>query len=409
MEPAAARQYVDYAAALFRGGSVPVTDRRYQYSYNNDDRLPVFRVNELAHADPKGAVQIIRVNYPIAKYDLCGSPGTQSLQQIIQSCNSDSTIKSMVIWYDSPGGQVDGTEALANIIKSSSKPIISYSDCMMCSAAYWLGCSGSEIIVHGSNDGLNAIVGSIGTMSYWEDMSGKYEKDGIKVHTVFASKSKDKWAEQYKRNSGDEDAYDNLISELDGLNNTFLSAVRKNREGKLRLDKEDVLTGKTYNAKDALQYGLIDKIGDFEFAVRRSLQLAKQQLLISPEEYKSINMVFPKTMKAACADQNFEVLNEGIWLTVDQLSNIEHSIDAHDVLAVSLQQSVSEKAEEVVKLQNDNALLVSEVATLKQRITALENMPAPSTSTTKEEDQFDTNNAQQYAHNQWVDKLLTGE
>lgn len=403
IEPGAAHYYSNYASSIFRGIDVPQADRRFQYNEDNDDRRPLFRVNKSGVPDPNGEIQVIRVIGPIAKYDLCGTPGTQSFQQIIYAANLDPSISSIVIWFDSPGGQVDGTESLANAIKASSKVIVAYSDSMICSAAYWLASSAKEIVVHGANDGWNAKIGSIGTMCYWEDYSGKYEKEGIKVHTVFATKSKDKWGDYFKRNSSDDDAYNKLISELDGLNESFLSAVSNNRNGKLHLDKEDVLSGKTYNAKDALSFGLIDFIADFQYAIERAQFLTEQQSNSTPN---LINMVFPRTMTAANSDQNFDVVNEGIWLTEEHLNNIEHFLNAEENNSAELRESYFKIKIELDNLNNINSSLLLENASLKQKVSELESLSAPVSSTCKEEDLFLGSNAPNYSHNEWVDSLL---
>lgn len=272
MEPVAAQHYAEMAAKMFLTG-MPAGDKRNFYS----DRMgldygPLFRVDENGSLNKSGIVQVIRLNYPIAKYDYCGDPGTQTLQQLVQSINADETVKSIVLWIDSPGGQADGTEDLANTIRNSAKPVVSFTDQMMCSASYWIGSSAREIVAQGSNNGWNNTIGSIGTMVMWKDDREKMQKEGVKIHTVFATESTDKWGDYFQIMDG---KYDGLIKQLDGLNDTFLNGVKANRGPKLNLEKENVLTGKTYNAKEALKFGLIDKIGTFEYAVKRSLQMAK--------------------------------------------------------------------------------------------------------------------------------------
>jgi ClpP class serine protease len=62
-----------------------------------------------------------------------------------------------------------------------------------------------------------------------------------------------------------------LIAEtLDPLNNEFLATVKSNREGKLNLAKENVLTGKTYVSKQAIEYGLIDGIRAMEDIINQT-------------------------------------------------------------------------------------------------------------------------------------------
>jgi len=324
IEPGQAQMYAELAAGILRTGSMPSSDKRKFYGDGGAYGFgKVFRVDEKGTVSATGKVQVIRMNYPVAKYDFCGDPGTQSVQQFIQAANEDDGISSIVLWVDSPGGQVDGTDALAASVKKSAKPIVAYSDGMICSAMYWVSSAAAEIIVHGDKNGFYSSIGSIGTMARWMDMSGHYEKEGVKVHTVFATASKDKWGTFLSANAGN---YEGLIQELDEINNTFLSAVKANRSGKIDLSKEDVLTGKTYNANNALKFGLIDKIGDFQFAVKRSLQLARGASNTRNNSQKNTMAKFPKTLAAAKAEQDFEVLNEGIWLNEEQLSNIEASI-----------------------------------------------------------------------------------
>jgi ClpP class serine protease len=50
---------------------------------------------------------------------------------------------------------------------------------------------------------------------------------------------------------------------------------KKSRAGKIDLSKEDVTEGDIYIGKAALKAGLADKIGSFDYAIKRSLQLAK--------------------------------------------------------------------------------------------------------------------------------------
>lgn len=230
------------------------------------------RVNANGDIDPNGEVQLVRIEGPVMKYSYCGSYGMEQLQQGIRAANADSSIKSIVLLIDSPGGTVDGTHNLAREIKASKKPVVSFVNGMMCSAAYWIGSSASEIIADDANNGYNATIGSIGTMAMWKDRTKAEEAVGIKTHMVYATKSKRKGAYGSMANEGD---YSRIIEELDNLNGTFLSSVKENRAGKLKMEEEDVLEGDIYDAKQALKYGLIDKIGNLQYAIKRSLQLAK--------------------------------------------------------------------------------------------------------------------------------------
>jgi len=364
MEPQRALSYAQLAAQVIKTGSMPASDKRWVYGDGGNYGFgPVFRVDKDATVTPTGPVQIIRMNYAVAKYDFCGVPGTQTLQQFIAAANADDAIKSIVLWIDSPGGQCDGTEQLAQAVKSSAKPIVAYSDGMMCSAAYWVGSSAREVVVNGANNGWNASIGSIGTMARWADDSGKNEREGVKIHTVFATQSKDKWGSFLAANAGD---YAELIRELDGLNESFLSAVKANRDSKIDLEKENVLTGKVYNATEAKAYGLIDKIGDLQYSVKRSLQFARSApSTVINNSNKQNNMAkFPKTSAAAKAQEEFDVLNEGIWVTEEHLNNVESALTSQETTITSL---TADNASQLATIGERDTLIAEHVSTIASR------------------------------------------
>jgi len=216
-----------------------------------------------------GSVAVIPVQGPLMKQDFCGDFGTATLANLFRLAENTKTIQSIVLMIDSPGGTVDGTSAFADTIRRSKKPTLAAIDGLGASAAYWLASSAQEVIATSKTD----IVGSIGTMVSWRDWSKAYENNGIVLREYYATKSTDKNRAFKEANTGDGRM---LIQEmLDPINNEFTSAVKTNRYGKLDLQNEDVLTGKTYVASKAKQSGLIDNIMSFDQAIKRSMQMAK--------------------------------------------------------------------------------------------------------------------------------------
>jgi len=418
MEPSSANHWANLAQKFFASGAapsmgLPSADKRGLYT-RFLDLGSVFRVNELNVIDTNGAIQIFRMNAPVAKYDYCGSPGSQTWIQLLKAANEDPSISAIILWIDSPGGQADGTEALSDAIKNSLKPVLTYSDGYLCSAVYWFASSSVEIYVDGANNGWNATIGSIGTMNMWQDNAGQLAQQGIVQHIVFADASTDKWGDYFKANSGD---YTRIKAKLNGLNDTFLTAVTNNRAGKLS-DKVNVLTGETYNANDALKYGLIDAIGTFDQVVKRAAQLAKKQA-------KSLNMThtasaFDATLIAAKATE-FQVVDGGFLLTESQLNNINASIDqqATVISATAAQlktlQTTTATVEQVQTLQTELktaneqvATLTTDLSTTKQELATEKAKPGASFINTKgENDQFEATDADLdcLAHNRTADEL----
>lgn len=208
---------------------------------------------------PAGSKSLIRIEGAIMKRDYCGTPGTATLAAQLLAADKHENISGHMIIFDSPGGTVDGTMALAEAIKNTKKPVIGFVDQMQASAAYWIGSACNELVAINET----ALIGSIGTMIRLTDSSGRQQAQGVKEHIINADTSPDKngvHAEAFKNN------YTPIKEELlNPLNEIFLSSVRANRPGV----NEKALTGKVFLAQDALSLNLINHIGNFEFALER--------------------------------------------------------------------------------------------------------------------------------------------
>lgn len=222
-------------------------------------------------AAPQGSVVVIDISGPIMKQDNCGDPGTKTYENLIKQAAANPNISGIVLQIDSPGGTVDGTQGLANIIKAVNKPVVTLAEDLMASAAYWIGSSADYIF---ANTGTTRI-GSIGTMISFADMQPVWEKAGVKFHNIFADASSEKNKAFLEARAGN---YDKIKAEtLNPLNNQFLAAVKSNRAGKIDSHFDAVLKGQVYTAPDAIKYGLIDAEGNLQDAIDKVYELANQK------------------------------------------------------------------------------------------------------------------------------------
>lgn len=87
------------------------------------------------------------------------------------------------------------------------------------------------------------------------------ENNGIKVTLLPADASTDKLLGNPYQDLTEE-AISSYRNELNSVNNTFISAVKKGRGDKLKSGENvDLFTGKVFNGADAVKYGLADKAG----------------------------------------------------------------------------------------------------------------------------------------------------
>jgi protease-4 len=285
---------------------------------------------------PNGSVAVIPIRSEILKYDQpCGPRGTQSLLNDVKAADQNPNIRSMVLVIDSPGGQVAGTDLLAEAIRNSSTPVVAFVDGLAASAAYWI-ISGADKIIASSD--LDRI-GSIGTMLMVEDLRPALEHLGVKFHEVYAALSTEKNKDFNQVLDGNYDQYRKNV--LDVINSKFLSTVKAYRPN---LD-ESTLTGKIFFASQAIELGLIDQIGTLDQAIEEAFTMAANpgEQSTELETKKSEPMKMKLSWKAI---QNFFKMDpaaiESQELTDDQVQQI------NDQLA-----TVTSRNEELEKLLSD--------------------------------------------------------
>jgi len=222
-------------------------------------------INNLRDEDvPEGSLVVVPIQGAISKYNYCGTPGTNTIASFLKKVDGMKNVSAVMLMVDSPGGEADGTRNLAEIVNGFSKPVTAFVDGMAASGAYWIISGADKIITNNDTDE----VGSIGTFCSFADVRGWVNYEGIKFHEVYATKSINK-NKAYK--DALEGKYDLLKEQLDVINESFINGVKEGR-GDL-ITANEVFTGTLYFAKDAINIGLIDEIGNFEHALQVTNEL----------------------------------------------------------------------------------------------------------------------------------------
>lgn len=264
-------------------------------------------------------VLVVSIKNPIYKYNQeCGPRGTKAKQKIMSIYETDPNCKGVVLDIDSGGGQVSGTPEFHDFIKNYSKPVVAYTDGLMCSAAYYIGSASSHIVANKRADAI----GSIGTMIHFVDMTGFYEKKGAKVITEYATKSTNKNKDFEELLKGNPEGY--IKNVLDPITETFHTDMKTARENL----SEEVLTGGTYDAENSLSLGLIDEIGTLQTAIDKVFELSKAT---NNSNNNSNNQNMARlnvpNLEAIIGESFSEGENEtGVLLTDEQVQAIEQQL-----------------------------------------------------------------------------------
>ncbi len=183
----------------------------------------------------------------------------------IDKAESDSSVKAIIIDINSPGGTVIASEIIADKIKNAKKPTVALIRDIGASGGYWVASAADEIVAYPMS-----ITGSIGVRGSYLEFSGLLEKYGVKYQSITAGKYKDTGS-PYKNLTSQERAL--LEKTINKIYDYFLEQVSINRdlpESTVR----NLANGYIYLGVEAKDNGLIDYVGDEEFAVNLTKNLA---------------------------------------------------------------------------------------------------------------------------------------
>lgn len=219
-------------------------------------------INRFEKCKP-GSIAIISMSGNMIKDGTWCSYGTKEIAAKIDEATDCENIDGIVLCIDSGGGAVDAIAPMVDAIQraqSMGKPVVA--SCDLCaSAAYYTAIYCDEII---ADNKISSEFGSIGVMTQIADYEKYYEKEGVKVHTIYSDVSNYKNAAYEAAKKGE---YDQIKKEcLNPLAIKFQDAVKAQRKN-LDCKVEGILNGKMFFAEDAKANGLIDDIGNMQYAI----------------------------------------------------------------------------------------------------------------------------------------------
>jgi len=211
---------------------------------------------------PENSISVINITGIITKYDQYSGPaGTETKINLLQRADANKDIVAHILLIDSPGGEGYAYMGFADAIRKINKPVIAFIDDMAASAAYGLAAAADSIYANADM----AKAGSIGTYVQVIDYERFWEKEGLKIHEIYATVSKDKNRPYYEAIKGNPDM---IRADVDIFNEQFLKNIENDRGNALNSKRNQWGTGKMFYAEDALKLGLIDGILSLEETIK---------------------------------------------------------------------------------------------------------------------------------------------
>ena len=195
------------------------------------------------------------------------------VEQVVSQINKaqkDKQIKAVLFKINSPGGTITASDLLYHEIsaykeKTGSKIVISMMD-LATSGAYYMSLPADIIMAHPTT-----ITGSVGVISLQPKVKGLMDKIGLGVDVQKVGKYKD-MASPFRDTSEEERKL--LQKAMNDFGERFMGLVKKHRQLTPQAIAE-ISTARVFLADEALQMGLIDKIGYISDAVKETKKIAK--------------------------------------------------------------------------------------------------------------------------------------
>ena len=187
--------------------------------------------------------------------------GSTDIRKALDEVADDDSVKAVILRVDSPGGSATGSEIILEATKrvKAKKPLVVSMGNVAGSGGYYVACGSDTIFAD-----ENTITGSIGVVAGKFYTNPMWEKVGITFKPYKRGKNAgllstgETWSPEQKQK---------MQAWMDEIYGVFKNHVTTIRGDRLKKPIDELAGGRVYTGKQALELGLIDKIGTLNDAV----------------------------------------------------------------------------------------------------------------------------------------------
>ncbi|MCB1428054.1 MAG: signal peptide peptidase SppA [Nitratireductor sp.] len=183
----------------------------------------------------------------------------RKMLDLFEELGKKQQVKAVILDMSSPGGSTVGGEAMYEAVRklAEKKPVVTSVGTLAASAGYMIACGSDHIIARRSS-----IVGSIGVLFQYGDVSGLLDKVGVKVDAIKSAPLK---AEPSPFHPASDEAKA-MISKVVGDTFEWFVGLVAERRGFDMTKARALADGSVFTGSQGLSNGLVDEIGDEETA-----------------------------------------------------------------------------------------------------------------------------------------------
>lgn len=224
----------------------------------------------------KDAVAIVYVEGPIVTGSGTASPFgsdqtaySTTIRKALDKVAADDSIKAVVLRVHSPGGSATASEIILDATKrvKAKKPLVVSMGGVAGSGGYYVACGADTIFADASTitGSIGVVGGKLSTTAMWNKIGITWDASKRGANADMLSSSDVFSPEQRKKMQA-------WMDEIYGVFKGHVVAIRGDR---LKKKIDAIAGGRVYTGRQALELGLVDKIGGLEDAIAFSAKQAK--------------------------------------------------------------------------------------------------------------------------------------
>jgi protease-4 len=191
-------------------------------------------------------------------------------RDVVQHLNDfakDDDIRAVVVRIDSPGGGVAPSEEIYGAIETlkKKKQVVASMGSIAASGGYLIACAANKIV---ANPGT--VTGSISAVMHFANIEVLLKKIGVQSSVIKSGKFKDLGSPAREMTAEEKQILQGLI---DDIYDYLLDVIAKDR----KINKEElrkIADGRIFTGRQAKKLGLVDELGDLEYALNLAGKLA---------------------------------------------------------------------------------------------------------------------------------------
>jgi protease-4 len=222
--------------------------------------------------DAKIALIYLRGVITAAEPGTLGETMVDDLKIQLEQAATDDKVKAVVLYVDSPGGEVTASDSIYNAVRKlrdggfgKKKPVVVYMGSLAASGGYYVSCAGNWLMANETT-----LTGSIGVIMQSLNYRELFGKVGLETITFKSGQFKDMLSGSRELTQDERDYIQKMVMDSYGKFVGIVARERKLNEDELRHGLAD---GRVISGKDAKAANLINATGELEDAYAKAMEL----------------------------------------------------------------------------------------------------------------------------------------